>query len=240
MTMMGTFCLARDFLMNPLAAFPINSKWPAQHPERLQLYSLPTPNGVKVSIMLEELGLIVTRIYEPSDTVALDLVIRTDPPAGTPVAERTTVTVYVSSGKNLVKMPNLVGLSESEASSQLILIKLSLGSITVEDSATVGRGLVISSDPAAGIELEEGGTVNLVISSGEVEVPDVTNLSISEAKRALEAPSVGFTVEIDTREECLGNLGTTVLEQSIAPGPAAQKSTVVLYVECLATPTPSP
>ena len=43
--------------MNPIAAFPINSKWPAQHPERLQLYSLPTPNGVKVSIMLEELGL---------------------------------------------------------------------------------------------------------------------------------------------------------------------------------------
>ena len=37
--------------------FPINKKWPAQHPERLQLYSLPTPNGVKVSIMLEETGL---------------------------------------------------------------------------------------------------------------------------------------------------------------------------------------
>ena len=36
---------------------PIASKWPAQHPERLQLYSLPTPNGVKVSILLEELGL---------------------------------------------------------------------------------------------------------------------------------------------------------------------------------------
>lgn len=38
-------------------AFPITTLWPAQHPERLQLYSLPTPNGVKVSIMLEEIGL---------------------------------------------------------------------------------------------------------------------------------------------------------------------------------------
>ncbi|AGB81752.1 glutathione S-transferase [Serratia sp. FGI94] len=37
--------------------FPITRRWPAQHPERLQLYSLPTPNGVKVSIMLEETGL---------------------------------------------------------------------------------------------------------------------------------------------------------------------------------------
>lgn len=44
-----------------LSNFPITKKWPAQHPERLQLYSLPTPNGVKVSIMLEEIGL----PYEP-------------------------------------------------------------------------------------------------------------------------------------------------------------------------------
>src|ERR1700681_4919111 len=47
--------------MPSLASFPIASRWPAQHPDRLQLYSLPTPNGVKISIMLEEIGL----PYEP-------------------------------------------------------------------------------------------------------------------------------------------------------------------------------
>jgi GSH-dependent disulfide-bond oxidoreductase len=47
--------------MTQLSAFPITGKWPAQHPDRIQLYSLPTPNGVKVSIMLEETGL----PYEP-------------------------------------------------------------------------------------------------------------------------------------------------------------------------------
>jgi GSH-dependent disulfide-bond oxidoreductase len=47
--------------MTDLSAFPISQRWPAQHPDRLQLYSLPTPNGVKVSIMLEEIGL----PYEP-------------------------------------------------------------------------------------------------------------------------------------------------------------------------------
>jgi GSH-dependent disulfide-bond oxidoreductase len=47
--------------MSDLSAFPIAARWPAQHPDRIQLYSLPTPNGVKVSIMLEELGL----PYEP-------------------------------------------------------------------------------------------------------------------------------------------------------------------------------
>lgn len=47
--------------MSDLSAFPVAQRWPAQHPDRLQLYSFPTPNGVKVSIMLEEIGL----PYEP-------------------------------------------------------------------------------------------------------------------------------------------------------------------------------
>ena len=47
--------------MTDLSAFPITRKWPAAHPDHIQLYSLPTPNGVKVSILLEELGL----PYEP-------------------------------------------------------------------------------------------------------------------------------------------------------------------------------
>ena len=47
--------------MSDLSAFAITRKWPAQHPDRIQLYSLPTPNGVKVSVMLEESGL----PYEP-------------------------------------------------------------------------------------------------------------------------------------------------------------------------------
>src|SRR4051812_9360889 len=43
--------------MSDLSAFPVARRWPARHPDRLQLYSFPTPNGVKVSIMLEEIGL---------------------------------------------------------------------------------------------------------------------------------------------------------------------------------------
>ena len=47
--------------MPDLSSFPITQRWPASHPDRLQLYAAPTPNGVKVSIMLEETGL----AYEP-------------------------------------------------------------------------------------------------------------------------------------------------------------------------------
>ena len=53
--------------MTDLSAFPITNKWPPRYPERIQLYSLPTPNGVKVSVMLEETGL----PYEPH-TVRFD------------------------------------------------------------------------------------------------------------------------------------------------------------------------
>jgi GST-like protein len=52
---------SRSSAVADLSAFPITQRWPARHPDRLQLYSLPTPNGVKVSIMLEETGL----SYEP-------------------------------------------------------------------------------------------------------------------------------------------------------------------------------
>src|SRR3982751_1677952 len=59
----SSFCVANPWSpgMSDLSAFPITKRWPAQHPDRIQLYSLPTPNGVKVSIMLEETGL----PYEP-------------------------------------------------------------------------------------------------------------------------------------------------------------------------------
>src|SRR5256885_4026247 len=54
-------CIISEPRMPNLSAFPIAARWPASHPERLQLYSFPTPNGVKVSIALEEIGL----PYEP-------------------------------------------------------------------------------------------------------------------------------------------------------------------------------
>src|SRR4051794_29572953 len=49
--------MTQDNRMADLSRFPITRKWPPQHPDRLQLYSLPTPNGVKISIALEETGL---------------------------------------------------------------------------------------------------------------------------------------------------------------------------------------
>jgi serine/threonine-protein kinase len=177
--------------------------------------------------------LLVSKVTEASETIPKDFVIRTDPPAGTAVPENTTVTVYVSAGKNTVLVPNLVGLTEPEAVAALTTAKLVVGTITQANSPSVEAGKVISTLPAMNSQIEEGGTVNLVISDGKVEVPDVRNLSISDARSILTGVAVGFTVVIETDPNpCDGTPGTIVVDQSIEPGLATQRSEIVLTVAC--------
>jgi serine/threonine protein kinase len=180
--------------------------------------------------------LLVTKVYQANDTIPLDTIISTDPIAGTKVPDNTTVTVYVSSGKNTVKVPSsLIGLSESEATAALMAAKLTLGTITQANSATVPAGMVIETDPAANADVAEGSVVNLVISNGQVNVPDVRNLSTSEAQSKMSSPEVGLTVSIAVQGgTCpVGKTqGTIIVEQSILPGLTPQGSAIVLYVGC--------
>jgi serine/threonine-protein kinase len=133
----------------------------------------------------------------------------------------------------MVKMPNLVGMTEEDAIAALQLAKLTLGTITPANSASLKAGTIISTDPMVNVSIAEGSIVNLISSNGKVMVPDVTNLDISEAKNKLTAVDVGLTVTVDTFDVCDTTLGTVVQSQSIAPGLTAQRSAIVLYVECL-------
>lgn len=177
-------------------------------------------------------GLLVSKVSEPSDTIPADTIIRTDPIAGTAVGDRQVITVYVSSGANQVKVPSLLGLTESEAAGVLATFKLTLGTITQGNSGSVEAGKVIETIPGLNMEVAEGTAINLVISNGKVMVPDVRNLSISDARNAMSAPDVALPVSITTREECAGAAGTIVVDQSIAPGLAKQGSAIILYVGC--------
>ncbi len=182
---------------------------------------------------LEGAKLLVTKNYEPSDTVPAESIIRTDPVAGTLVPPNTTITVVISTGKATIQMPNLLGMDEAAATAAIASAKLTLGTISQVNSATAPLGQVISSDPMAGTAVSAGTIVNLSISNGKVMVPDVRNLDISDAQSRMMAPEVGFTVSIQTKTDCTtGTKGTIVLDQSILPGAAPQASTVILYVEC--------
>ena len=124
------------------------------------------------------------------------------------------------------------GMTEAEAATALATAKLTLGTITQANSSTVAAGMVIESDPVLNSDVAEGTVVNLIISNGKVMVPDVRNLGISEARDIMSAAEVGFTVSITTREVCTGTPGTIVVDQSILPGLADQRSAIVLYVAC--------
>jgi GST-like protein len=109
--------------MPDLSAFPISQKWPAQHPDRLQLYSLPTPNGVKVSIALEEMGLpyeVHKVAFDKNDQMSpeflslnpnnkIPAIIDPDGPGGKPLAlfESGAILVYLAekTGKLMPKDP---------------------------------------------------------------------------------------------------------------------------------------
>ena len=183
---------------------------------------------------LEAQGLMTTKTYEVSDTVPADSIIRTDPVAGTKVPPNTTITVYVSTGKNTVQMPDLTGMDESAAAAAIAAAKLTLGTITPINSATVKAGLVVLSDPLANSQVAEGTVVNLSVSNGQVMVPDVRNLDIADAQSRLTAIEVGFSVSIQPKTQCVApqTQGTVVLEQSIPAGVAPQGSAIVLYVDC--------
>lgn len=206
--------------------------------------NINTDTGIKVADIsnqpydqavtaLTDQGLLVSKVFEASETVAKDAVIRTDPVAGTSVPKNTLITVYVSSGKDTVLVPNLAGMTEAEAAAAIISAKLTLGTIEQANSASVPDGKVIESLPGLNSQVEAGSTVNLIISNGQVDVPDVRNLSTNDARAILTSPEVGFTVSIVTdAEPCSGTPGTIVLDQSIMPGPAPQRSNIVLTVAC--------
>jgi len=177
--------------------------------------------------------LLVTKVYESNDTVPADTIIRTDPVAGTKVGSNTLITVYVSSGKGQVTMPDLSNLTEEAARTAITNAKLVVGTITPANSATVPKGQVISSDPVSGTTVQAGSTVNLTISNGQVTVPDVRNLDTVTAKNRLTAADVQLTVFIvGQTDPCPGTLGTIILDQSIMPGLTDQGSEITLTVAC--------
>ncbi|MEY3561094.1 MAG: Stk1 family Ser/Thr kinase [Actinomycetota bacterium] len=188
--------------------------------------------------------LLVLRVYEKSESVPEGVVIRQEPVAGTQVLANTPITLYVSSGATEVTVPNLVGRTEADAVALIEAQGLTVGTITVVGSANVPEGTVIASDPVTNSRLPIGTVVNLVLSDGTVQIPDVRNLDVLEARGILTAPTIGYSVSIEIQDAatCTGTPGSIVLDQSIAPGQSPQLQNIVLFVECVggATEEPAP
>ncbi|RWZ67917.1 Stk1 family PASTA domain-containing Ser/Thr kinase [Labedella populi] len=174
------------------------------------------------------LDLVPTRLDEASSDIEEGHVIRTDPPATTTVAPEDTIRVYVSTGAEQVTVPDLSGLDQGGATAALEEAGLELGSITDQNSPSIGPGIVMGASPASGTDVDTGTTVDLVLSNGKVTITDVTGQTMSVARQLLEDADIGLTVDPIADPTCPAEPGEIITAQSLAPGEVDQKSTIEL------------
>jgi len=144
---------------------------------------------------VDELGLEYAEGEPRNDEAPADQVVDQSPVASTPLEEGDTVTVTLSLGVAEIEVPDVAGQSESQARQTLAGAGLAGGEVTTADDARVDEGDVISSDPAAGETVPDGTTVDLVVASGQVELPDFTGQSFQEAREA--AIELGLSPEVE-------------------------------------------
>jgi eukaryotic-like serine/threonine-protein kinase len=148
---------------------------------------------------------------ESSTKVPEGTVIRTDPGPGRPAERDSAVTLVVSSGPQQVTIPSVVGETQEDAVARLR--EEGLSPIVRERSSSEPVDTVIEQTPEAGQEVDEGSSVTIFVSNGEVrEVPDVTGLTQSEAEAELD--DAGFGASVRTRTTDQPDEEGTVLSQS--------------------------
>ncbi len=150
-------------------------------------------------------------------------ILSQNPQAGSQLAKGQSVAVTVSAGRAQVQVPTLTGLaSSSDAQAALSEVNLTLGNVTRQDSDQP-EGMVLSQSPSSGTTVDEGSSVNITVSNGMVEVPNVVGNSEAQANATLI--NAGFNVQVINQPS--SDPTGTVLAQSPNGGSKAQKGAQV-------------
>ncbi|GII26801.1 Stk1 family PASTA domain-containing Ser/Thr kinase [Planotetraspora mira] len=147
------------------------------------------------------------------DHVEKDLVLESDPVAGTEVDKGARITLIPSAGPETVPVPKVQGLSEADAREAIGQAGLNVGRVSKTASDTVARGLIVKTSPDVGKRVRKNSTVNLVVSAGLL-MPDVTQMMRDQAEQFLREK--GFNVQID--ETADDTAPGTVIAQDPAGG----------------------
>jgi serine/threonine-protein kinase len=176
--------------------------------------------------------------HEPSETIAKGKATRTDPSSGQPVGVGSTVTLYISSGKPMVTVPNVIGESGSAARTQLTNAGFVV-STTNQTTTNAPAGQVVDQTPAGNTKLVAGSTVNLVIAQEPTtaQVPDVTGDTVNGATNALRA--AGFKVTQQTKPVTKQSKDGIVVEEQPRAGSTQQKGSTVTIIVGKFTPPAS-
>ncbi|MCA1718432.1 MAG: PASTA domain-containing protein, partial [Actinobacteria bacterium] len=186
-----------------------------------QIADLPDVEGEareEATQTLEEAGFEVQEETDESSAENEGYVISQDPRGGGNATAEvgSTVTITVGEGVATVSVPDLSNLTPERARQKLEDAGLELGSRTEQSSSQVSRGQVISQNPSAGTEAEEGSSVDITVSSGprQNRVPNVVGSYVDEAIAAIWNAGFGYTVEYVQS----GQLAGTVISTNPAGG----------------------
>lgn len=178
---------------------------------------------------LEAAGIKVGKVrHEYSDTVRRGTVMDTDPEPGARIRKHDSVTLTVSDGPEMVKVPDVRGSRLDKAEQLLKTDDLEPGLVTREFSKDVIKGFVISTNPQAGVKRRAGTAVSLVVSKGSpIDVPDVTGEDLDDARAALEGAGLKVKVSADEVNSEFDK-GQVAAQSPAADGKAAAGDTVTL------------
>ncbi|MEU4492515.1 Stk1 family PASTA domain-containing Ser/Thr kinase [Streptomyces sp. NPDC023998] len=180
---------------------------------------------------LKSAGLGVKNVrYDFSETVERGTVINSVPAINQRIRGNGSVTLIVSRGPEIVRVPDVENMPLKKAEQQLRKVGLAPGVITKSFSDEIEQGSVISTDPAAGTGRSPDSAVALVVSRGApVDVPDVTGESVEDATSKLEG--AGFKVKVASEQINSPEEAGTIAEQSATEGAQlARGDTITLTV----------
>lgn len=198
---------------------------------------------------IEDLGLTFVKGDDvSSDTVDEGLAVSSDPGAGTSAVLGADVTVSFSSGSATVKVPDVTGMTQSEARKEIENANLAWGDVTAEDSPGTQAGRVIRSSPAADTSVSRGETVSVVVSSGRTTVPSVVGKTQDEAQEAIKAAGLNYnttTNDSKTNDQSKSNrYEVTAVDpaegQSIDLGDSVTLTVTHYVYEAAPTTSPTP
>jgi beta-lactam-binding protein with PASTA domain len=172
---------------------------------------------------LTALGLKTATKTVPSTTTDKGLAVGTDPAGGQSVKKGSTVIINVGSGPKTTTVPNVVGLSQSAATTALQNAGFSV-TVIQSSSSSVQTGNVISQSPSASTQLAPQQAVTINVSTGAT-VPNVVGRSLSSATQLLK--SAGLVVGTVTDRSSSSIPSGDVITQSVPAGSAAQSGTSV-------------
>ena len=154
--------------------------------------SMSNITSEKITAQLEELGLVADILDDDDSTEPEGTVTDQDPAGGASVAKGSTVKVWISTGPQSVKVPDVSGMSQDAARTALQQSGFKVASSTrTEDSAGVEKDKVVGTDPAAGTSQTKGSTITLIVSTGRAAIPDLAGQAKDAAIQTLKA--MGFT-----------------------------------------------